>query len=406
MRKLLAICVLGASIGGAAAQDIKFNAYADFRLVHPSDELSWMEGGLGKFRFDHDQAEIVPVLAELLAEGTWQVTPDILSLVSVRYEENQRTPLDVLEAYVRYRPVSTNEWRWSVKLGAFWPEISLENNEVGWTSFWTLTPSAINSWVGEELRTIGGEGKLEWRDGADTIEAVAAIFGGNDPAGVLIDVRGWSMNDRPTGIFDRVRLPDAAAASLGVPTPFYAWMFREIDDRPGWYTSLAWEREGVGRATVMRYDNEADASAVRNGLIAWHTEFWSAGFETELFGLTFLAQGMNGETAIHPVPYERVVDFHAAYLLAGYDMGEARVSARFDVFGTGGTEAFAGFGAEGNYSERGYAFTLASSWVPEEWLRITGETIYLDSYRPQRAGAGLDPNADELQLQLAARLYY
>jgi hypothetical protein len=255
MRTLLAICFLGASTAIVGAQDIKFNAYADFRLVHPSDETSWMEGGLGKFRFDRDQAEIVPVLAELIAEGTWQVTPDILSFVSLRYEENQRTPIDVLEAYVRYRPVSTNEWRWSVKLGAFWPEISLENTEIGWSSYWTLTPSAINSWVGEELRTIGGEGKLEWRGGADTVEAVAAIYGGNDPAGVLIDVRGWSMNDRPTGIFDRVRLADSFATGMGLSTPLYAWMFREIDDRPGWYASLAWEREGVGRATVMRYDN-------------------------------------------------------------------------------------------------------------------------------------------------------
>ena len=47
---------------------------------------------------------------------------------------------------------------WSVKTGAFFPTISLENDDLGWTSPYTLTPSAINSWIGEELRTIGSEG--------------------------------------------------------------------------------------------------------------------------------------------------------------------------------------------------------------------------------------------------------
>src|SRR5258705_9405197 len=60
-----------------------------------------------------------------------------------------------------YRPVSTSAFRWSIKAGAFFPPISLENTEIGWTSPWTLTPSAINAWVGEELRTIGLEGRSE-----------------------------------------------------------------------------------------------------------------------------------------------------------------------------------------------------------------------------------------------------
>ena len=50
----------------------------------------------------------------------------------------------------------------SVKAGAFFPAISLENDDLGWTSPYTLTPSAINSWIGEELRTIGSEGILRY----------------------------------------------------------------------------------------------------------------------------------------------------------------------------------------------------------------------------------------------------
>ena len=47
-----------------------------------------------------------------------------------------------------------------MKTGAFFPTISLENDDLGWTSPYTLTPSAINSWIGDELRTIGSEAIL------------------------------------------------------------------------------------------------------------------------------------------------------------------------------------------------------------------------------------------------------
>ena len=66
--------------------------------------------------------------------------------------------IDLLETYVSWRPQSNGVLRWNVRAGAFFPPVSLENDDLGWTSPYTLTPSAINSWVGSELRTIGGEG--------------------------------------------------------------------------------------------------------------------------------------------------------------------------------------------------------------------------------------------------------
>lgn len=91
-------------------------------------------------------------------------------------EPEQRTFVDVLETYVRYRPNSITPLRWSVKVGAFFSPISLENTEIGWTSYWTLTPYALNSWVGEELRTIGSEGQLDWRRDSGTIALTGAVF--------------------------------------------------------------------------------------------------------------------------------------------------------------------------------------------------------------------------------------
>src|SRR6185295_12162247 len=143
--------------------------------------------------------------------------------------------VDLVEAYFKYRPVSTTPLRWSFKAGAFFPPISLENDGIGWTSPWTLTPSAINSWVGEELRTIGGEGRLEWRGAAHQLEAFGALYAANEPAGALLADRGWALHDRPTGLFDRVRIPDAMAATLRRSAPFYEGPFQQLDGRVGWY---------------------------------------------------------------------------------------------------------------------------------------------------------------------------
>ena len=62
-------------------------------------------------------------------------------------------------------PAAAGPVSWSVKTGAFFPTISLENDDLGWTSPYTLTPSAINSWIGEELRTIGSEAILRYDTG-------------------------------------------------------------------------------------------------------------------------------------------------------------------------------------------------------------------------------------------------
>ena len=116
-----------------------------------------------------------------------QITPGLMALAVVRYAPEQRTFFDVLEAFVRWRPVSTTPVRFTLEAGAFFPPISLENTEIGWTSPWTLTPSAINAWVGEELRTIGAEATVEWRRPTGTISAYGALYGWNDPTGILLN---------------------------------------------------------------------------------------------------------------------------------------------------------------------------------------------------------------------------
>ena len=73
-----------------------------------------------------------------------------------------------------------------------------------------MTPSAINSWIGEELRTIGSEAIFRYdTNGFGTVSLTGAVTCCNDPAGILMAQRGWAMDDRPAGIFSDQRLPDA-----------------------------------------------------------------------------------------------------------------------------------------------------------------------------------------------------
>jgi hypothetical protein len=382
-----------------------FHGYADLRVILPSgDDETWLEGGLSKTRFGREDGNVEVRLGEIVGEARAQIGDELTAMAVLRYDEDQRTPIDLIEAYARYRPVSTSPLRWSVKAGAFFPPISLENNEIGWTSHWTLTPSAINSWVGEELRTIGAEAQFELRGPSNTFEANAALFGWNDPAGFLLDVRGWALGDRPTGLFDEPRLPDAfmsyASAFLAPTTP----MFKEIDSRAGYYARAAWENRDFGRIEVLRYDNRADPTAF-DQVPAWRTEFWSVGLQTKSGELEILIQGMTGETEVAPFPgYDRVVEFWSGYILAGRDLGDWRLAARAELFGSDAT--INNTANDPDYGEYGHAVTFAATWTPQQWLRLTGEVLSIDSYRPLRHDDGLPADSRETQVQLGARFSF
>jgi hypothetical protein len=99
-------------------------------------------------------------------------------------------PFGLTEGYLEYRPYPVDGWRTRVRIGADYPPVSLEDTASGWSSPYTISNSALNSWIGEEIRTIGIEGNLEWlgtRLGHDfDLGATGGVFGWNEPAGVVV----------------------------------------------------------------------------------------------------------------------------------------------------------------------------------------------------------------------------
>ncbi|MBV8535645.1 MAG: hypothetical protein JO128_08640 [Alphaproteobacteria bacterium] len=386
------------------AEDYTLNGFADARLVQPSNQRSWAEGGLGKLRFNGgSDSGIEPHLAEIAADGKAQVTPELAFFGTVHVAPNQYTPVDILEGYARYRPVDNSSFQWTTKAGAFFPPISLENESVAWTSPWTLTPSAINTWVGEELRTIGGETTGEWRFGGGALQATGALFGWNSVGGTLLEDRGWSLGDSYTGVFGKVRLPDVVARRQADNAPYYEEPFVQIGSSPGWYAGGSGRLDGFGKISFLHYDNRADPTIVRNDQIGWRTKFDSLGVEVDIDEFVLLSQAMSGSTEIDPTPtFRSITDFHSAYLLAGRYFGNVTVAARVEFFDTHNqAPSFAA-----NLSEHGHAGTVAVSWRPVHWLRFTAEALRVDSYRHDRINAGLAPRAVENQFQLSARAFF
>lgn len=405
MRKaLFAALTVISSCPPAGAVEFSFDGYADLRAIFPSNEVGWLDGGLGKLRYGAEQSSPEFRVAEVVGQGAAQITPGLMAMAIVRYSPEQRTFLDVLEAFVRWRPVSTTPVRFSLEAGAFFPPISLENTEIGWTSPWTLTPSAINAWVGEELRTIGAEATVVWRRPTGSMSAYGALYGWNDPTGILLNVRGWALHDQWSSLIDRPRLPDIYAASRRPPEPIplRTAEFIEIDNRVGWYAGASWDEIGIGHLDVLYYNNDADPTA-ETSQVAWETQFWNVGLSTEIGPITLLAQGMRGETFFQPSKtFWSDTWFESAYLLAGWNISESwRIAGRAEVFST--NEIRTGSGTP--LSEHGHAFTAAINYLPNDWLRVTGEYIRVESYRRQRTRGGLPPDATEDQFQLSLRFY-
>lgn len=403
-RIALAMLACAGAMRIAAAADFSAHGYVDCRLISRAGERSFVDGGLGKTRFGGGGLSATCVQADLTL--TAQLTPALLALADVQYQTTGRNAFSALEAYLRYRPVSTTPLRWSFKAGEFFMPVSLENDAIGWTSPWTLTPSAINSWLGEEFRTIGAEGRVEWRGTTNTFEGVAGLVRLNDPAGELLAARGWSLSDLVTGVGGRVREPDVYATFNGAPVPLRFNPFAENDGRTGWYAGASWKMPGAGGVTLLRYDNEADPATHSNGAsptFSWHTDFWSLGAEADAGDIVFLGQALTGSTEIVPSPYfSTSTSFRAAYLLAGWNRGAVRPTLRFDAFTTEQLPR----SIDGRWREHGNAITFALNWRPYAWLRVTGEALRVHSWRNQRLDEGLSPQQTDNQVQLSARLIY
>jgi hypothetical protein len=393
---LAAVCLATNAKALDLSEDLQISGYLDVRAVIPPDQQSWLHGGLGKFRYGGKQkigAEGVLQADLAMAEGLHLVT-------LLRADPDTPSVVDALEGYLRYDD-QKGDIGWSVKAGAFFPTISMENDDLGWASPYTLTPSAINSWIGDELRTIGSEATLRWKTGLGTVSVIGALLCCNDESGVLIAYRGWSMNDRPFGLFERERVPDQTLRIFRAPVPGRTGMFDEIDGLVGWYLGGTWQLPGIVKLSVTRYDNQGEPEAATARDQAWRTKFWNFGARTQIGPLVLIAQQMSGYTEIEVRGIENSTKYQAGFLLASYDLDDWRFSVREDLFQTRRVGA-----VNNNWNEDGNATTASVSWLGLDGVRLTTEVIKMNSRRGEYVPAGLGYQRGDMQVQFDARYFF
>jgi hypothetical protein len=398
MRFLLLLSALVACsvASSAVAQDrLDVDGLVDVRWVHATGDLSYLDGGIGVLRFDPDHDGLRLGRAML---ATRLRVSDTISVHAVldAYGDHNGNVADLSELWADVRPFPTGPIRWRARVGAFYAPVSLENRGPGWSDVYTITPSAINTWLGEEFRTIGAEIEGRWL-GADSgyggdLALTAAVYGWNDAAGSLLAERGFAMTDRPAPLF----------GGLGMPS---AGTFHEIDQRPGYYAGLDWHHHGWLDVRALRYDNRADpAASSTEGGTAWSTSYTSAGVRMEPgTRWTLIAQGLSGDTLTSPGPGEGgrfQMTFRGMYALASFEQVHDRLTIRYDHF----SEHQAAGGYYGPPSTgNGHGYTLGWTHSLGEHWELAAEWIRLTSTFPPRIEYDLPPGFIESQVQLAVR---
>lgn len=252
-------------------------------------------------------------------------------------EGTRRGRIGVVEAFVEanYRPRGN---RLRLRGGAFFLPTSRENVDALWESPYTITASALNSWLGEELRPIGIDASWARRG----LVAGATIFRGNDTLGAIPPVRGWTLDDHWTLLGEWVPVGDD-----------FTSVSAENDGRPGWSARVGWNGASLS-AQLTHFDNRGDA--LRYGrLYGWETRWDIASVELTRGDWSFIAESGWGPTFLNVAGTNYTSRLDASYVLASRKFARGRATVRFDRFRM---EAL-----------RTNAWTAAWLWTPPGRLR-------------------------------------
>ena len=386
-----------------------FSLLLDARVIGADGATSFVDGGLGKTRFDGDlggdfRIRAVPVEASLI----WQprFTEGLSGNVSAAWQLDQDNAVDLLEAFLTYLPARDGGTGFALKAGLYWPEISLEHATGGaWSTVHTITPSAINSWVGEEVKVLGLEGTLMQALGEHDFWLTAGIFGFNDTSGTLLSFRGWALHDIKATAFGYFPLPPLNDFIEDLQESRTRSLI-EIDDTPGWYARFEWRPPWPFSINAFYYDNLGDPRTFTpEGQWGWRTRFLNVGATADLGPNTrLLAQGMIGSTLMGFNTQGRIwvhTEFSSAYALVTHQMGDLAISGRVEYFDTDET----GSRMSPLESEDGWAVTLAGRYTINENLTAFIEALHVQSDRGVRTtNFGIPAQENQTVLQASLRL--
>jgi hypothetical protein len=371
---------------------------------------SWLSRGFGKTEFQGKSnggygTELSLNEADIVYEP--RLSDSLSANVSWAWQNHHENRLDLMEAFINYLPAQTGPVGFQLRAGLMWPEISLEHTTGGaWSVVNTITPSAINTWVGEEIKMVAIEPTVRFALGEQNFTATAAVFEFNDTAGTLLSFRGWAL--------DTLKATSTADFPLPNRSPFLDLAQQNetqstdnVDHNPGWYARIAWAPPWPVGVSAYYYDNRGNPQAFQPDLQwGWRTRFWNFGLNADLTPTTKLqAQSMFGSTIMgfnhYGEPWVHT-DYQSAYVLIAQKLGPWTVTGRAETFATQehGSEMPPGSG------ENGWALTAAARINLNRNLTFLAEAMNVESGRDNRVLLGDLASRFESQTVIQASLRF
>lgn len=369
-----------------------------------SDSLGpWWQHGTGQLAISDDRLTTGPILAAM------QINTD--SPWSARLHLSHQQALDaasgLTEAWLQYQPLPLDGYRLKVRAGWFYPALSLENTDLVWSSPYSSSFSAINSWFAEELRAktlelnFSRPGRAFNSD--HSWQAVLGAFRNNDPLGSLIAWRGFAVHNLQTRIGGRVdfaHYPSLRRFPLEFQ-PDWVEPFAELDGHTGWYGGLHYLYRQNSELRFYHYDNRADPTVLAKGQYAWLNRFDQLAFQQQLSERwRLVSQYLDGHTEMG---YDTVlIDYRAAFVLLNYQHDTWQATLRYDHWQQWDRDATAG----DDNSGRGNNWTFTWQYpLSEHWSLLT-EFSRMNSHQTSRgqwAGWPLQRNFYQSQFSLIWR---
>lgn len=354
------------------APKLQFSGLLDIRAYAADRKVSWLRGGTNRLRYggrdtDNDGIGDRHLVGASIPQASLVLESQVHSLVKLHVQTNFTTDaasgsakIGVIEAYAQ-AAMDFGDDSFQARAGGFIPPVSWEHSSAGgvWSTRYTLTPSAIGSWVGEEVRVLGGE--LFWeRKLSPQIRsrATAGFFSGGDQIGRLLWDRGWSLND--------------FQGDLTVEYPLSGRKVRpveELDGDLGYY----------GRGDISLFDealqigggywtNNADTSIGQPGnalldIQPFRTSLLHFGGQWQWKGLTVISQFLKATVSSNG---RSPRDWPAAYGLASWQWKKLRLSGRYDRFWS-------------TQSDTGHAYTAFVAVDATDRQQLSLEYVYFYS---------------------------
>jgi hypothetical protein len=374
---------------------VALQGFLALRGVNATGPEPWLAGGWGKLEAGGDRNELFGT-AHLGAD--WSSEHFTLHVSGAARSDAAGEHAGLIDAYAEGR-ASFGLDELQLRAGQFFLPTSRENRDPLWASPYTVNFSALNSWIGEEVRPVGAD--LQYRHitaAGHALTGGATAFRGNDTMGALLAWRGWALGNRLPAYDEVLPLPPLATLPTHFPLqrdgtkPFGS----DLDGNTGYSARVRWSVPGRAGVQYLVLDNRGDR-ALHRGEYAWATRFHLISADAgDPDHLSAAAEYMTGSTGMGHGAAFVDAGFYATYVLLSWKRGRQRWTGRYELFNTEERD----FSTAELNEENGRSWTFTWMLDVRSNLRVAAELT-------QVTGARTDaPDPDARTVTLEARYVF